>query len=192
MSRKPLPAPDSGPPHARTATGCPAADRRHPQLRDLTDRLRREARRVTGPRQAILSLLQAHPHPLTNKEIFQALPSGQCDLATVYRSVHLLESMGLVTRYDFGDGVARFEVARDGAHGHHHHLICTDCSAVVEIEDCLASAWEERIARESGFKMVTHKLEFFGRCPRCQHESAKTRVPAPPDLHAPVRRHAHP
>lgn len=150
--------PDRATPHAR----------RRPKIGDLTERLRRDARRITGPRQAILQVLQAHPHPLTNKEIFQSLPPGECDLATVYRSLHLLEDMGLVTRYDFGDAVARFEMACDGQRGHHHHLICTGCSAVVEIEDCLASEWEQRIARESGFRMVTHKLEFFGRCPRCQ------------------------
>jgi len=141
---------------------------RRPELGELTSRLRQRSRRITGPRESILKVLQQNPHPLTNKEIFQALPAGECDLATVYRSLHLLEDMGLVKRYDFGDGVARFEIARD-AHGHHHHhLICTRCSSIVEIEDCLADEWEKRIARESGFRMVTHKLEFFGLCPRCQ------------------------
>ncbi len=155
--------PPGHPPHADSDGHRDCGTR--PRLVDLTDRLRRGARRVTGPRQAILQVLEANPHPLTNKEIFQALPPGGCDLATVYRSLHLLQDMGLVIRYDFGDGVARFEIARAG---HHHHLICTRCAAIVEIEDCLASEWEARIAAESGFKMVTHKLEFFGLCPRCQ------------------------
>lgn len=139
-----------------------------PRLRELTERLRQEDRRLTGPRQAILRVLQEHPHPLSNKEIHAALPAGECDLATVYRSLHLLEDMGLVRRYDFGDGTARFEVARDGQHGHHHHLVCTNCWTIVEIDDCLAAEWEQRIARSSGFKQITHKLEFFGLCPRCQ------------------------
>lgn len=146
---------------------APAA-MRGPALPELTERLRRQARRITGPRQAILGILQSHPHPLTNKEIFHALPPGHCDLATVYRSLHLLEDMGLVHRCDFGDGVARFEITRDRSGGHHHHLVCTECSRVVEVESCLAGEWEERIARESGFTRVTHKLEFFGRCPACQ------------------------
>lgn len=141
---------------------------KRPGLGDLTERLRRDARRVTGPRQAILKVLQQHPHPLSNKEIFAALVPGECDLATVYRSLHLLEDLGLVTRYDFGDGVARFEVARECPAGHHHHLVCTGCSAIIEIEDCLAAEWEARIAAQNGFKSVTHKLEFFGLCPRCQ------------------------
>lgn len=181
MSRRPTkasqPAPTDPAAHAEGpcthrhvhGPGCSHGhDQRGPDLPELTDRLRREARRITGPRQAILGILQANPHPLANKEIFQALPAGMCDLATVYRSLHLLEDMGLVTRYDFGDGVARFEISRDAHGGHHHHLICTGCSRIVEIEQCLAAEWEDRISRESGFKMVTHKLEFFGRCPDCQ------------------------
>ncbi|MBL9128535.1 MAG: transcriptional repressor [Verrucomicrobiales bacterium] len=156
-------------------TGC---NHHRPDLGDLTDRLRRDARRITGPRQAILRVLQAHPRPMTNKEIFEALPSGECDLATVYRSLHLLEDMGLVERFDFGDGTARFEVARPGHSGHHHHLVCTACEAIHPIEDCLALEWEAKIARESGFRMVTHKLEFFGLCPGCQKKRPEPATPA--------------
>lgn len=145
---------------------------RRPHLSVLTERLRGKAHRVTGPRAAILEILHKHPHPLTNREIFQSLPSGLCDLVTVYRVLHLLEDNGLVTRYDFGDGVARFEIASEGHAGHHHHLVCTACSRIVEIDHCLAAEWGEKIARESGFDRVTHKLEFFGRCPDCQKKGA--------------------
>jgi Fur family ferric uptake transcriptional regulator len=144
----------------------PAAARE--ALASLTGRLRRRLRKVTGPRQAILEILRQHPHPLTNREIFDALPRGQCDLATIYRAMHLLEQMGMVKRYDFGDRAARFELVREGDDGHHHHLVCTRCAQVVEIEDCALRALERQIASRNGFKSVTHKLEFFGICPRCQ------------------------
>jgi Fur family ferric uptake transcriptional regulator len=134
----------------------------------LTDRLRRQSHKITGPRAAILEVLRAHPHPLTNKEIFSGLPKGQCDLATIYRSMHLLEKMGMVKRFDFGDGAARFELMKEGDDGHHHHLVCTKCSGVVEIEECFPEKIEVEIAAKNGFKSVTHKLEFFGICPDCQ------------------------
>ncbi len=142
--------------------------KKKPVAEDLRARLRREARRLTGPRAAILRVLQNHPRPMSNKDIHRALPRGECDLATVYRSLHLLEDMGLVARYDFGDGIARFEVIREGHPVHHHHLVCTSCSEVIEIPDCMAAEWQETIARRSGFTDVTHKLEFFGVCPKCQ------------------------
>ena len=142
----------------------------HPRadLPALTDRLRRKARKITGPRQAILEILRQHPHPMSNKEIFAALPKGDCNLATVYRSMHLLESMKMVKRFNLNDGVARFELLAEGDDGHHHHLVCTRCSAVVEIEECFTSELENKIATRNGFKAITHKLEFFGICPECQ------------------------
>ena len=135
---------------------------------ELTARLRRKSRKVTGPRQAILGILRRHPHPLSIREIFSQLGAGDCDLATVYRSMHLLEEMGMVKRFHFGRGGARFELLEEGDDGHHHHLVCVQCSQVVEIEDCFPTELEQRIARRNGFKSVTHHLEFFGVCPGCQ------------------------
>lgn len=142
--------------------------RKHAELPQLTEKLRQKSRKVTGPRQAILHLLRQHAHPLSIREIFSALPAGDCDLATVYRSMHLLEGMGMVKRFDFGDGVARFELLPEGDDGHHHHLVCLRCSGVIEIERCAMGELDDHIALSSGFKAVTHKLEFFGICPDCQ------------------------
>lgn len=138
------------------------------ELTALTSRLRREAHKITGPRAAILEILRHHPHPLTNKEIFAELPKGECDLATIYRAMQLLEKLGMVKRFDFGDGAARFELVGEGDDGHHHHLICTQCAEVVEIAECFPAEIENRIARANGFAAVTHRLEFFGLCPECQ------------------------
>src|SRR5436190_21892815 len=107
-----------------------------PALPALATRLRRRSRKLTGPRQAILEVLRQQAHPKSNKEIFAALPQGLCDLATVYRSLHLLEAIHIVKRFDLGDGVARFELLKEGDDGHHHHLVCTTCAQVVEIEEC--------------------------------------------------------
>jgi Fur family ferric uptake transcriptional regulator len=142
--------------------------RKHAELDALAEKLRQKSRKVTGQRQAILQLLRQHAHPLSTKEVFRALPAGDCNLATVYRSMHLLEGMGMVKRFDFGDGVARFELLSEGDDGHHHHLVCLHCSGVIEIERCAMGELDDHIALSSGFKAVTHKLEFFGICPGCQ------------------------
>ena len=162
----------------KKATHDHAHDHAVEPLADLTSRLRDKSQRVTGPRQAILALLREHRHPMTNKEIHAALAKGDSDLATIYRSMHLLEGMGMVKRFDFGDGVARFELLTGDAHAHHHHLICSCCADIVEIDDCFAAELEARVAAAHGFKTVTHKLEFFGVCPDCQqaghsHEKSK-------------------
>ena len=138
------------------------------RLPELTRRLREQSHKITGPRESILNILRRRARPLSAREIFRALPPGDCDLATVYRSLHLLEGMHMVKRFDFGTGGARFELLPEGDDGHHHHLVCTRCSDVVEIEGCFPAELEQTIAHESGFTAVTHKLEFFGLCPRCQ------------------------
>ena len=141
---------------------------RRPEVPELAAKLRGKARRITGPRQAILDILRRRHGPLTIREIHRELANRGCDLATVYRSMHLLESMGMVKRFELGDGGARFELLAEGDDGHHHHLVCTGCSEIVEVEDCFPQELQERIASRNGFKKVTHKLEFFGLCPRCQ------------------------
>ncbi len=134
----------------------------------LYDRLRRESRKLTGPRRAVLQVLGDEARPLSSQEVFHRLPKGAGDLATVYRSIQLLERLGMVKRFHFGDGVARFALLDERHHGHQHHLVCTRCASLVEIGDCIVRELEERIAARSKFKAVTHRLEFFGVCPACQ------------------------
>lgn len=152
----------------------PCSQHQHPHrliqqpLNELTDKLRQGARKITGPRQAILEVLRKHASPLTNKEIHAALGKADCDLATIYRNMHTLEEMGLVRRYDFGDGAARFELAPDDTEAHHHHIVCTRCALIIEVDDCFPNEFQEAIASRHGFTNVSHRLEFFGLCPKCQ------------------------
>ena len=140
-------------------------------MRTLAGKLRQKSRRVTGPRQAILEILRRHRHPLTIKDIFSQLPRGKVDLATIYRSMHLLQDMKLVKKFDFGDGTARFEMVAEGEQEHHHHLVCKKCTSVVEIDECFPAELEKRIASVNGYSGVTHTLEFFGTCPKCQKDT---------------------
>ena len=152
----------------------PCAQHAHPHrlvqqsLTELTDKLRAQARKITAPRQALLNVLRRHAHPLTNREIHAALGKADCDLATIYRNMHTLEAMGLVKRYDFGDGTARFELVEGEGDHHHHHLVCRHCHTIVEVEDCFPTELEHQLAARHGFTQMSHKLEFFGTCPRCQ------------------------
>lgn len=136
----------------------------------LAERLRRNSKKLTGARQAVLDVLRHQAQPLSPKEIHASLKQGGCDLATVYRSLTLLQQMQMVKRFDLADGVARYELLAEGDDGHHHHLVCTGCSRIVEIEECFIRELEDAIAARNGFKSVTHRLEFFGICPECQRE----------------------
>jgi len=134
---------------------------------EWTGRLQSAGHKLTKPRLAVLELLHRQEHPITNREIHAEL-SAECDLASIYRTMHLLMEMNLVQQFDFGDGTARFELMSPGEDSHHHHMICKQCSAVVEVDHCFPDSLSETLAKHTGFKEITHKLEFFGLCPACQ------------------------
>jgi Fur family ferric uptake transcriptional regulator len=85
--------------------------------------------------------------------------------ATVYRTMKLLTDCGLAAARQFGDGQTRFEVMGD--HAHHDHLICVQCGLILEFEnDTIEQLQDEMASRLGGFKLVRHKLELYGLCPK--------------------------
>ena len=82
-----------------------------------------------------------------------------------------MEELDIVRRCDFGDGTYRYEI--NLADHHHHHIICRACRSVEVIDLCVADALE-RMARQMGYANVTHTLEIFGVCPKCQQAREKT------------------
>jgi Fur family ferric uptake transcriptional regulator len=85
--------------------------------------------------------------------------------ATVYRTMKLLTDAGIAAARQFGDGQTRFEVS-DGE-GHHDHLICSQCGLILEFENDAIERLQEQMAESlGGFKLVRHKLELYGICPK--------------------------
>ena len=80
-------------------------------------------------------------------------------IATVYRTVKLLEETGIIERHEFRDGRARYEIVPED---HHDHLIDLKSGDVIEFANPEIEALQERIAREHGFKLVDHRLELYG------------------------------
>lgn len=134
----------------------------------VIETLRRHSLKVTGARLLIIKALARQTKPVTIKELHKIVGKENCDLATIYRLFNSLEKNKLLLRVDFGDGVARYEILTED-NPHHHHIVCVRCAAIVKIEDCFVEQFQKTIAEQSGFKSVTHRLEFFGICPKCQH-----------------------
>jgi Fur family ferric uptake transcriptional regulator len=149
------------------AAGICASENQDRKLSVLIERLREKQFKITSPRLAVLKLLSIQKKPLTIKEVYKNVKADGCDLATIYRLFKLLEELNLIQRVDFGDGSARFEVILQDS-DHHHHIVCTRCAAIVKIDECMIKNFHAEIENQSGFKSITHKLEFFGICPKCQ------------------------
>jgi Fur family ferric uptake transcriptional regulator len=118
--------------------------------------------KMTGQRRVIARVLsEAEDHPDV-EELYRRAASldGRISIATVYRTVRLLEERGILERRDFGGGRARYEPTE---HGRHYHLIDVDTGRVIEFEDTEHEGLMEQIAARLGFELVSTRLEIYGR-----------------------------
>ncbi len=125
--------------------------------------------KYTAQRQAIVDTILEHPGlHMSSEEIHGILRRKypEMGLATVYRTLLLLEKMKLVRRTDLGDGCMRYEILSREGHAH-HHLICSRCGAVVDMEDDLLEELEKRIYQKNRFIVDNHSVKFYGRCEKC-------------------------
>lgn len=132
-------------------------------------RLRREGVRVTPQRLIVLEALVAHSGHMSADEILRwaAARYPAINLATVYRTLDLLISIGLVAQTDFGSGVSHFELVGDSPH---HHLVCEHCHAVLEIDAEALAPMQQSILRDYGFLTNTRHLALFGCCRACREK----------------------
>jgi Fur family ferric uptake transcriptional regulator len=118
--------------------------------------------KMTGQRRVIARVLsEASDHPDV-EELYRraAALDARISIATVYRTVRLLEEKGILERRDFGGGRARYEPTE---HGHHYHLIDIDTGRVIEFQDPEYQRLMQSIAERLGFDLVSLRLELFGR-----------------------------
>ena len=117
--------------------------------------------RMTDQRRTIAAVLEdADDHPDV-EELYNrasAVDPG-ISLATVYRTVKLLEETGILDKHDFGDGRARYETS-DRAH--HDHLIDMQSGDVIEFVDPEIEVLQEKIAKKLGYQLKGHRLELYG------------------------------
>ncbi len=135
--------------------------------------------KMTGQRRIIARVLsEPGDHPDV-EELYRraAALDNRISIATVYRTVRLLEEKGILERRDFGGGRARYEPTE---HGHHHHLIDVDTGRVIEFEEPEHERLLQAIAARLGFELVSARLELFGRKSDMQQSGAVRRRAAPP------------
>lgn len=117
--------------------------------------------RMTGQRRVIAKVLEeASDHPDVEELYNRASDvDSNISIATVYRTVKLLEETGVIERHEFRDGRARYEIVPEN---HHDHLIDLKSGNVIEFASAEIEALQEKIAREHGYKLVDHRLELYG------------------------------
>lgn len=124
--------------------------------------------RATAHRTAIVTALIAAKSPITAEEMHARIKGA--DLVTIYRNLQSLVAAAIAREVRFKDGVVRYELADE--HSHHHHLVCTKCGTIDELEGCDATPLE-KVALKASKRFASvdeHALEFFGTCVSCAKE----------------------
>ncbi len=147
------------------------------------DYQRKHALKTTSQRELIVDVFLHCRDHVSIEELLGKVRerSARIGYATVYRTMKLLAEAGLAASRQFGDGQTRYEVAGPET-PHHDHLICLQCGLILEFENDQIEALQDKVAlRLGGFKVVKHKLELYGLCPkalgvpggRCPDEEAR-------------------
>ncbi|MCX7671867.1 MAG: transcriptional repressor [Anaerolineae bacterium] len=126
--------------------------------------------RMTPQRVALLRLIAAsegHPSALGLYEQMKAqFPTTSP--ATVYKTLHLLKELGEVLELGFSDDDNRYYGSRPYPHP---HLICVRCHRITDLEVNLVDDLTQEVARLTGFRLLNHRLDFYGLCPDCQRDT---------------------
>jgi Fur family ferric uptake transcriptional regulator len=125
--------------------------------------------RLTEARRRIVEALVLAGGHVSADELVELLRETGTEVGrmTVYRTLELLTELGLVRPVYQGTGAAHFVLLLDG---HHHHLVCTKCHAVEEVDTCVMKDLERWAVGSHGFAVQGHLLEVFGICRECQAE----------------------
>lgn len=117
--------------------------------------------KMTGQRKVILKILdESEDHPSVEMVYERARREDpSISIATVYRTLNLLDELELVIRHEFKESFSRYEINME----HHHHLIDLETGQVIEFQNEELENLKERIARELGYDLVDHRLELYGK-----------------------------
>ncbi|ADN09447.1 Fur family transcriptional regulator [Sulfurimonas autotrophica] len=141
-------------------------------LNDFKQLLKKNNLKFTIQREVILETLYNSDEHLTPEALHHLIqekyPELNTGIATVYRTLSLLEDSHVVTSLSFGAQGKKYEL---GAKEHHDHLICTECGKITEFVDEEIEKRQQAITKELGFKMSDHSMQIYGICKECQEKA---------------------
>ena len=122
--------------------------------------------RLTPQRMMILSAIENSDDHISAEEIYAQVVAKypNVNISTVYRTLELLKRLGLVTETDLGEGRVRYHPADKG---HHHHLVCKECGAIIDLDESVMAPVKDTLLREYKFIADLGHLAIFGRCVNC-------------------------
>jgi len=146
------------------------------RLEKIKKQLHTSSYKLTPQREATVRVLLEHEEDhLSAEDVYLLVKekSPEIGLATVYRTLELLTELKIVDKINFGDGVSRYDLRKEGAAHFHHHLVCIECGSVEEIEEDLLEDVEQIVEDRWNFLVKDHRLTFHGICRKCQSKASQ-------------------
>ena len=137
------------------------------RLKELTGKIRQRGCRLTPQRMAVLKILASNEGHPSAEQIYDRVKGDfpMTSLGTIYKTINLLKEMGEILELGFGNGSNRY----DGNNPFPHpHLICIHCEQIVDLQVSSLVDMPQIAAEQTGYRIVDHRLNFFGICPDCQ------------------------
>jgi len=147
-------------------------------VRELPDsvyeNLRKRGHRITAQRETILEIFREQPHGthLSAEELHAKLVErgSHVSLATAYRTLKLLSSLGLLRELDFAEGHKHYELKQDDLP--HQHIVCIGCNSTIEFEDHFLEEAGQKIGARYNFEVIDAQFKIFGLCPVCRESQS--------------------
>jgi Fur family peroxide stress response transcriptional regulator len=139
------------------------------RMDSMLRKLRETGFRITPQRLAILKVLaESKGHPGA-EDIYAAVKTDfpTTSIATVYKTLAVLKTIGEVLELEFSNDYNRYDGKNPGPHP---HLICVKCRRIVDPEVPSLAEMTQKLASESGYELISHRLDFYGVCPECQKD----------------------
>ena len=133
---------------------------------DLISKLSEQGYRLTPQRMMVLSAIENSNDHISAEEIYAQVVAkySHVNISTIYRTLELLNRLGLVTETDLGGGRVRYHPA---GKGHHHHLVCQECGKVIDLDETVLYPLKKVLLQEYKFSADLRHLAIFGRCADC-------------------------
>ena len=137
------------------------------RLQQMIERLKESDCRITPQRYAVLNVLASSPDHPSAETIYAKLKEHYptMSLATVYKTINLLKREGEILELEFSDLGNRYDGKKPYPHP---HVICTGCGMIIDPAQLNLEEITIKMMEETGFKILTHRLDFYGLCPECQ------------------------
>lgn len=156
-------------PNAPTGKVAPT-EQTDEHLEPVYESLRKRGHRITAQRELILQIFRDQPHGthLSAEELYSKLleTGSTVSLATTYRTLKLLSTLGLLRELDFAEGHKHYELKQDKVP--HQHIICIACNTTIEFEDHFLEEAGMKIGARYDFEVIDAQFKIFGTCPACK------------------------